>query len=153
MNFFLFTSKILKFSTLVDIVAIDKLGFFKIKKNISRFSLQYNLLSYLDGSKIIINLTLNDENKIFSLDQIYKSANWCEREIWDLFGINFEGSRDLRRILTDYGFKGFPFRRDFPVVGFNELEYNNELEEIIYKDISLSQQNRFFTYENTWKVN
>jgi NADH-quinone oxidoreductase subunit C len=87
---------------------------------------------------------------LISLNNIYKSSSWLEREIWDMFGIFFSLHADLRRILTDYGFNGFPLRKDFPLTGFLEVVYNNDLKRIVYKPLQLSQEFRFFDFQSPW---
>jgi NADH:ubiquinone oxidoreductase subunit C len=86
-----------------------------------------------------------------SLTKVYKSANWLEREVWDLFGVFFSNHPDLRRILTDYGFEGFPLRKDFPLVGFVEVRYDDEKKSIVYEPLSFSQEYRTFAFNSPWE--
>jgi NADH:ubiquinone oxidoreductase subunit C len=137
---------------LIDITVIDNLA--KLSDRIigGRFLIQYNISS-LTSNLFVSFFTYWDRClSLFSVSNLYGSASWAEREAWDLFGIFFIGNNDLRRILTDYGFTGFPFRRDFPVVGFFELEYNNEIKDLLYVPVSLMQENRFFIYDDSWSI-
>ncbi len=100
--------------------------------------------------RISIKVFLGKLDFICSATNLYKSAGWLEREIWDLFGIFFYLHSDLRRILTDYGFNGFPMRKDFPLTGFVEISYNDELRRIIYKPLQLAQEFRYFDFQSPW---
>ncbi len=135
---------------LIDVTAVDLLI------STERFVLVYQLLSLRFNCRIIIKVFL--EKNISSLfseiipstTDIYKSAGWLEREVWDMFGIFFSGHLDLRRILTDYGFQGFPLRKDFPLTGFCELRYDDELKTVFYDSLELSQEFRFFDFQSPW---
>ncbi len=139
-----------QFSQLIDITAVDLLV------PTERFILVYQLLSLRYNTRITLKIFLNkDKNSLFSevvasSSQIYKSAGWLEREIWDMFGIYFSGHSDLRRILTDYGFQGFPLRKDFPLTGFCELRYDDELKSVFYDSLEFSQEFRFFDFQSPW---
>ncbi len=139
-----------QFSQLIDITAVDLLV------PTERFVLVYQLLSLRYNMRITLKIFLNkDKNSLFSevitsSTQIYKSAGWLEREIWDMFGIYFSGHSDLRRILTDYGFQGFPLRKDFPLTGFCELRYDDELKSVFYDSLEFSQEFRFFDFQSPW---
>jgi NADH/F420H2 dehydrogenase subunit C len=124
------------YKLLTDITAVDFLS----KK--LRFNVVYNLLSIMYHSRILINIFLRELDKLKSIVNIYPCANWYEREIWDLYGIIFMEHGDLRRILTDYGFVGFPLRKDYPLSGYNESYYDYLIESIGYRDIKLTQQFR-----------
>ena len=117
----------------------------------NRFSINYNLLSIKKHMRffIIINFC---QNNFHSVTSCYSSASWLEREIWDMFGIFFKNNFDLRRILTDYGFKGFPLRKDFPLSGYLELNYRDEVSRIVYKPIEFAQEFRVFSFENPWEL-
>lgn len=145
---FLKFSNFFYFKQLVDIVGVDYLS---IRNN--RFEINYFFVSYINyfcriNSKInLIN------NNIFakSAIQFYQSAGWAEREIWDLFGIYFNLNNDLRRILTDYGFQGYPLRKDFPLTGYFEIYYSEIQKNIIFNSIKLTQDYRNFNFINPWK--
>ncbi len=134
----------LKFKTLTSVTAVD----YPEKEN--RFEINYFLLSYKLNTRIIIKILTNDLTPIPSISSVYESANWYEREIWDLFGVVFSNHPDLRRILTDYGFEGFPFRKDFPQNGFLEVRYDDEKKHVLYEDIELSQEFRSFDFISPW---
>jgi len=132
------------YKSLIDITCVDN-----INKN-KRFELSYNLISFKYNSRIriIINVTVFD--KVKTVTQIFASSCWLEREIWDLFGIYFEEHPDLRRILTDYGFEGYPLRKDFPLTGFLELRYNDEEKCVVYESLETSQGFRLFSFLSPW---
>ena len=115
-----------------------------------RFMLSYEFLSITSNSRIRVKLFVNDYDCIPSVTDIFINSNWWEREIWDMYGIFFENHPDLRRILTDYGFEGYPLRKDFPLFGFLELRYDNNKKTILSEPISLSQEFRHFNYETSW---
>jgi NADH dehydrogenase (ubiquinone) Fe-S protein 3 len=115
-----------------------------------RFVVSYDLLSLSYNSRIRVKTFINEYNYITSAVSVYINADWWEREIWDLFGIYFKNHPDLRRILTDYGFEGHPLRKDFPLCGFKELCYDNNLKTIIYSPVVFSQAFRLFDYETPW---
>ena len=115
-----------------------------------RFSVVYDLLSLKFNNRIKIKIFINDTAVVKSITSIFKSANWWEREIWDLFGIHFEEHPDLRRILTDYGFEGYPMRKDFPLSGFTEARYNGIKKQVTIQAIQLVQESRTFHFESPW---
>jgi NADH dehydrogenase (ubiquinone) Fe-S protein 3 len=115
-----------------------------------RFLISYELLSIRYNSRLRIKVFANSFSLIPSIVPVFINANWWEREIWDLFGVFFVNHPDLRRLLTDYGFEGHPLRKDFPLIGFNELRYDNNSKSIIYEPVSLSQEFRAFNYETSW---
>ena len=140
------------FKILSDLVTID----WPNRK--FRFEIVYNFLNINYNARLFILLNLNENtlinyniNFVNSCSLIYKSANWLERENWDMFGIFFFNHPDLRRILTDYGFEGYPLRKDFPLTGFLELRYDEEQKSIIYENVELTQEFRFFDFESPWK--
>nr|AEP43336.1 NADH dehydrogenase subunit 9 [Phytophthora hibernalis]AEP43338.1 NADH dehydrogenase subunit 9 [Phytophthora hibernalis]AFP66905.1 NADH dehydrogenase subunit 9 [Phytophthora hibernalis] len=142
--FFLKNHSISQFKILSEICAVDYIN----KKK--RFEIIYNLLSIRFNSRLKIKIIINELQPVNSIINIYKSANWCEREVWDMFGIFFLNHPDLRRILTDYGFEGHPLRKDFPLSGFLEVFYNELKKRVVYEPISLSQQYRLFEFNNPW---
>ena len=117
---FLKTNSITKFRQLIDITAVD------YPERDRRFKMIYLLLSHETNSRIIIDYNITEGEVVTSLTSIYPSANWMEREVFDMYGIDFKDHPDLRRILTDYGFKGHPLRKDFPLTGHNEVRYSEE---------------------------
>ena len=141
---FLKKSYFLQFKTLISITAVD------YPENSNRFEINYFLLSYKLNQRIILKINTNDINPIMSITEIYKSSDWYEREIWDLFGIFFTNHPDLRRILTDYGFEGFPFRKDFPQTGFSEVRYDDQKKYVLYESLELSQEYRSYDFITPW---
>lgn len=133
-----------QFKVLSDICAVD----YPWKKN--RFEIIYNILSISFNSRITLITNTNEKIFVDSIVDIYKAAGWFEREIWDLFGIYFLKHPDLRRILTDYGFKGHPLRKDFPLTGFIEVRYINNAKRILAEEVSLAQDYRTFYFNNNW---
>lgn len=130
---------------------ISGLDFLSTKLNsIFRFSVVYDLLSIKFKSRLRIKIYLNEMSSVPSIMDIFVNANWWEREIWDMFGIWFLNHKDLRRILTDYGFDGFPLRKDFPLSGYIDVYYDSEKKRIVSKPIELAQEFRIFTFENQW---
>lgn len=136
----------LNFDMLMDIWAID----FPKKRN--RFGLNYLLVSTLWLISVIVRISISNLESQKSVTKLYHSAGWLEREIWDMFGIFFEGNVDLRRILTDYGFEGFPLRKDFPLSGFYEIRYDYEQKRLTFDSIELTQEFRFFYFQKSWNT-
>lgn len=141
----------LKFYQLLDIIIVDRLEM-KIK-NKKRFNFIYVLLTTLYNIRIFISGFINLFESLSSLTKIYNSADWLEREAWDMFGIFFNEHINLKRILTDYGFIGFPLRKDFPLSGYIEVRYDEILKSVIIEPLELSQEFRFFKLEIPWKNN
>ena len=139
------TNKDTKFKQLIDITAVD------YPENKKRFKIVYLLLSHEFNQRILVSYFINENEKISSLVNIFPSANWMEREIFDMYGIKFNDHPDLRRILTDYGFEGFPLRKDFPLTGYNEVRYSEEEKKVIYEPVKLEQNYRNFDYESPWE--
>jgi NADH-quinone oxidoreductase subunit C len=132
----------------IDLTAVDCLSLSSYNENFGRFNVYYNLAS-LRGFRFIFGL--NTQEEIKSAESIFNSFSWLEREVWDMFGIYISNNNDLRRILTDYGFRGHPLRKDFPVIGFNELSYNGEVTSVIYQTLSLQQEYRKFDIVSGWQ--
>ena len=134
-----------KFRQLIDITAVD----FPEKEN--RFKLVYLLLSHEKNLRVNLEFEIKENDKANSLTSIFPSANWMEREVFDMYGITFNDHPDLRRILTDYNFEGHPLRKDFPLTGHNEVRYNEEDKKVIYEPVKLEQNYRNFDYESPWE--
>lgn len=130
---------------LLDIFGSDYLS----KRN--RFEVGYLLLNLRHNIRIIVFVTLKRESFLTSVTTLYNSAGWLEREVWDLYGIYFSGHSDLRRILTDYGFEGFPLRKDFPLTGYLEVRYDAEYKKVIQEPLQLSQEFRTFNFTSPWE--
>lgn len=143
-----------RLETLAELTAIDKLanrGIITLTGVASRFRVILILTSSLLAEyyfKFHFDLSITKSNQIFSLKQLYSASGWLERECWDMFGIVFIGNGDLRRLLTDYGFTGFPLRKDFPVVGFLETRYDEELSQLCTTKLSLAQEFRLYTLQS-----
>jgi NADH-quinone oxidoreductase subunit C len=133
------------FKQLIDITAVD------YPENEKRFKLVYLLLSHEFNVRILIDCFINENEIPPSLTKIYPSANWMEREVFDMYGISFKDHPDLRRILTDYNFKGYPLRKDFPLTGHKEVRYSEEEKKVIYEPVKLEQNYRNFDYESPWE--
>ena len=142
---FLKTNSLTKFRQLIDITAVD------YPERVRRFTMVYLLLSHETNSRIVINCNIKEGEVVPSLTSIYPSANWMEREVFDMYGIEFKDHPDLRRILTDYGFKGHPLRKDFPLTGHNEVRYSEEEKKVVYEPVKLEQNYRNFDYESPWE--
>ena len=134
-----------KFNQLIDIAAID------YPNEEKRFELVYLLLSIENNFRVKISIKLETNEKIPSIVKIFPSANWMEREIFDMYGIKFINHPDLRRILTDYNFKGHPLRKDFPLTGFNEVRYSEKEKKVIYEPVKLEQNYRDFDFSSPWE--
>ena len=134
-----------KFKQLVDITAVD---YPEINE---RFKLVYLLLSHESNNRIILTFSINEKEIIPSITEIFPSANWMEREVFDMYGIKFKNHPDLRRILTDYNFEGFPLRKDFPLTGHNEVRYSEIEKKVVYEPVKLEQNYRNFDYESPWE--
>jgi len=142
---FLKTNSITKFRQLIEITAVD------YPEKEQRFKMVYLLLSHESNSRIVIDYCIKENKIIPSITSIYPSANWMEREVFDMYGIEFKDHPDLRRILTDYNFKGHPLRKDFPLTGHNEVRYSEEEKKVIYEPVKLEQNYRNFDYESPWE--
>ena len=135
----------LKFRQLIDVAGVD------YPEEEKRFKLIYLLLSPEKNVRIKISINFEIEVKIPTITKIYPSANWMEREVFDMYGIEFIDHPDLRRILTDYNFEGHPLRKDFPLTGFNEVRYSEKEKKVIYEPVKLEQNYRDFDFESPWE--
>ena len=142
---FLKTDQHCNFSTLVDITVVD----YPNREN--RFELVYHYLSMYQNQRIRVKMEVNEDHIVPSIVDIFPASNWFEREIFDMFGILFSGHPDLRRILTDYGFKGHPLRKDFPTTGYVELRYDEEKKRVVYEPVELVQEYRQFDFMSPWE--
>ena len=142
---FMKTNENTKFRQLIDITAVD----FPEKEQ--RFRIVYLLLSHEFNTRVLIEFDISEGEKVPSLTKIFPSANWMEREVFDMYGIDFKDHPDLRRILTDYGFEGYPLRKDFPITGHNEVRYSEESKKVIYEPVKLEQNYRNFDYSSPWE--
>lgn len=134
-----------RFTTLVDITAIDH------PDRAERFDVVYHFLSMYQNHRIRVKLAVRDTDMVASIHEIHPSANWFEREVFDMFGILFSGHPDLRRILTDYGFRGHPLRKDFPTTGYTEVRYDAVQKRVVYEPVSLVQEYRQFDFLSPWE--
>ena len=142
---FLKSNENCKFRQLIDIAGVD------YPEDEKRFHLIYLFLSHEKNTRIKLITKFNIDQTIQSLTKIFPSANWMEREVFDMYGIKFKNHPDLRRILTDYGFKGHPLRKDFPLTGFNEVRYSEKEKKVIYEPVKLEQNYRNFDFESPWE--
>ena len=142
---FLKSDRSCRFSSLVDITAVDYPGREK------RFEVVYHLLSMYENHRVRLRMSVREEDFIASIIEVHPSANWFEREIFDMFGILFTGHPDLRRLLTDYGFRGHPLRKDFPTTGYTELRYDEAEKRVVYEPVSLVQEYRQFDFMSPWE--
>ncbi len=134
-----------KFKQLIDITAVD------YPEKEKRFRMVYLLLSHENNSRIVIDYYIKENKIVPSITNIFPSANWMEREVFDMYGIEFKDHPDLRRILTDYGFEGHPLRKDFPLTGHEEVRYSEDDKKVIYEPVKLEQNYRNFDYESPWE--
>jgi NADH-quinone oxidoreductase subunit C len=134
-----------KFRQLIDIAGVD------YPEEEKRFKLVYLFLSHENNFRIKLSVNIEIKKKVSSITKIFPSANWMEREVFDMYGIEFEGHPDLRRILTDYNFEGHPLRKDFPLTGFNEVRYSEKEKKVIYEPVKLEQNYRNFDFSSPWE--
>ena len=139
------TNEKCKFKQLIDITAVDYL------QKDKRFKIVYLLLSHENNLRIIINTNIDEKEIVPSVTKIFPSANWMEREVFDMYGISFKDHPDLKRILTDYGFDGYPLRKDFPLTGHTEVRYSEEKKKVISEPVKLDQEYRDFDFESPWE--
>ena len=142
---FLKTNEKCKFRQLIDITAVD------YPQREKRFKIVYLLLSHENNLRIIINTNIDEKETVSSITKIFSSANWMEREVFDMYGIFFKDHPDLRKILTDYGFEGHPLRKDFPLTGHTEVRYSEEKKKVISEPVKLDQEYRDFDFESPWE--
>ena len=142
---FIKTNKDTKFRQLIDITVVD------YPEQSQRFKVVYLFLSHEFNQRILLSYFINENELIPSLTKIFPSANWMEREVFDMYGIKFKEHPDLRRILTDYGFEGYPLRKDFPLTGHVEVRYSEDNKKVIYEKVKLEQNYRNFDYESPWE--
>jgi|TARA_B100000959_G_scaffold77954_1_gene82748 NADH-quinone oxidoreductase subunit C len=142
---FLKTNDKCRFKQLIDITAVD----FPNKEK--RFKIVYLLLSHENNLRVVVNTNIEEKKIPLSLTKIFPSANWMEREIFDMYGISFKDHPDLRRILTDYGFIGHPLRKDFPLTGHTEVRYSEDKKKVISEPVKLDQEYRVFDFESPWE--
>ena len=142
---FLKSNENCKFRQLIDIAGVD------YPEDEKRFELVYLFLSHEHNTRIKLLIKFQLDQVINSITKIFPSANWMEREVFDMYGIKFKNHPDLRRILTDYGFKGHPLRKDFPLTGFNEVRYSEKEKKVIYEPVKLEQNYRNFDFESPWE--
>jgi len=142
---FLKTNEKCKFKQLIDITAVD------YPEREKRFKVVYLLLSHENNLRIIINSQITESTIVPSITKIFPSANWMEREVFDMYGITFKDHPDLRRILTDYGFEGYPLRKDFPLTGHTEVRYSEEKKKVVSESVKLDQEYRNFDFESPWE--
>jgi len=142
---FLKTNQKCKFKQLIDITAVD------YPQKEKRFKIVYLLLSHENNLRIIINTNIDEKEIVPSVTKIFPSANWMEREVFDMYGISFKDHPNLKRILTDYGFDGYPLRKDFPLTGHTEVRYSEEKKKVISEPVKLDQEYRDFDFESPWE--
>ncbi len=142
---FLKSDSACRFSTLVDITGVDH------PQRTKRFDVIYHFLSMYQNHRIRLRVAVRDDEMVPSITDVHPSANWFEREVFDMFGVIFSGHPDLRRILTDYGFRGYPLRKDFPTTGYIELRYDEAQKRVVYEPVSLVQEYRQFDFMSPWE--
>jgi len=135
----------LEFSILTDLTAVD------YPDRAERFELVYNLLSIINNARILLKFPINDGQEVETIADLYSAAIWYERETWDMYGISFAKNPDLRRILTDYEFEGYPLRKDFPLTGYKEVRYDEVQQKVIYEPVVLQQDYRNFNFLSPWE--
>ncbi|MGF1624495.1 MAG: NADH-quinone oxidoreductase subunit C [Alphaproteobacteria bacterium] len=134
-----------QFRFLVDIAGVD------YPAEDERFEVVYNLLSVKQNQRVRVKVTTDEDTPIPSACSLFSTANWYEREVWDLYGVLFNGHPDLRRILTDYGFEGHPLRKDFPLTGYVEVRYDDLQKRVVYEPVKLVQEFRSFDFMSPWE--
>lgn len=139
------TSVFLQFTQLLDLWVVD----LNVKDN--RFQINYFLNSIFLNTRIILRTTVSETTGVYTASTIYSSANWLERECYDMFGVLFYNHPDLRRILTDYGFEGYPLRKDFPLTGYLEVRFDDELNRVVFEPVVVTQEYRYFEYISPWE--
>ena len=142
---FLKTDVNCRFSTLVDITAVD------YPERAKRFDVVYHFLSMYQNQRIRLRVAVREDEVVPSIIDVHPSSNWFEREVFDMFGILFSGHPDLRRLLTDYGFRGHPLRKDFPTTGYTEVRYDETQKRVVYEPVKLVQEYRQFDFMSPWE--
>jgi NADH-quinone oxidoreductase subunit C len=133
------------FTTLIDITAVD------FPEREDRFDVVYHFLSMQQNQRIRLKVSVAEDELVPSITDLHPSANWFEREVFDMYGVMFSGHPDLRRILTDYGFRGYPLRKDFPTTGYTEVRYDETQKRVVYEPVSLVQEYRQFDFMSPWE--
>ncbi len=134
-----------QFKVLLDVTAVD------YPQRDERFEVVYHLLSLKHNQRVRVKLAAGEETQVPSVTEVFNSANWLEREAWDMYGIYFSGHPDLRRLLTDYGFEGHPLRKDFPLTGYVEVRYDEDQKRVVYEPVKLTQEFRSFDFMSPWE--
>ncbi len=142
---FLRDDPICKFTSLIDICGVD----YPARER--RFDVVYHMMSMAHNTRIRIKVTTDEEIPIHSIAEVFPNANWYEREAFDMYGIAFDEHPDMRRLLTDYGFEGYPLRKDFPLSGFVEVRYDEERKSVVYEPVNLPQEYRSFDFMSPWE--
>lgn len=142
---FLRDDSVCKFVQLMDVCGVD------YPERTQRFDVVYHLLSLKQNVRLRVKVVTDEDTPVPSVVDVYPSANWYEREAWDMYGIMFDGHPDLRRLLTDYGFQGFPLRKDFPLTGYVEVRYSEEERRVVYEPVKLTQEFRNFDFMSPWE--
>jgi NADH-quinone oxidoreductase subunit C len=142
---FLKTDVNCRFGTLVDITAVD------YPERAKRFDVVYHFLSMYQNQRIRLRVAVREDEVVPSIIDVHPSSNWFEREVFDMFGILFSGHPDLRRLLTDYGFRGHPLRKDFPTTGYTEVRYDETQKRVVYEPVKLVQEYRQFDFMSPWE--
>ncbi len=142
---FLRVDRSCRFSTLVDITGVD------YPERPARFDIVYHFLSMYQNARIRVKVAVREDEMVPSIVDVHPSANWFEREVFDMFGVVFSGHPDLRRLLTDYGFRGHPLRKDFPTTGYTEVRYDEALKRVVYEPVKLVQDYRLFDFMSPWE--
>jgi NADH-quinone oxidoreductase subunit C len=133
------------YRVLIDIAGVDYIG------RAQRFDVVYQLLSLQHNHRVRVKVSVDERTPVPSVVDVFPTAGWFEREVWDMYGVLFDGNPDLRRILTDYGFDGHPLRKDFPLTGYVEVRYDDEQKRVVYEPVKLPQAFRSFDYVSPWE--
>jgi len=134
-----------RFEVLIDICGVD------YPQRANRFDVVYHLLSPRKNMRLRVKLETDEDTAVASVIPVFPAANWYEREAYDMYGILFSNHPDLRRLLTDYGFEGYPLRKDFPLTGYKEVRYDDEQKRVVYEPVRLTQDFRQFDFESPWE--
>ncbi len=134
-----------QFQTLIDVCGVD------FPDREKRFEVVYHFLSMHQNLRVRVKLAVREDEVVPSITEVHPSADWFEREVFDMYGVVFSGHPDLRRILTDYGFSGYPLRKDFPTTGYVELRYDEEQKRVVYEPVKLVQDYRQFEFMSPWE--